>query len=280
MDKSIKHYIGILILVIFIILIFIVGWIIFFDKSFIINISADRLICNIENKENLVGYQESEADIDKFYKGAPDKGNYIKYLDKISKQSRDFISLLEFRNLVGKTIIFDIDDTLVYTRPYHHEQKDQEDHPKYGKIVHYQGIEPIVRLAKDASRLGYHIIVITARPPQGYRNAMTNLNRLGIYPDALFTSLEWGQDPSFKAVMRNNLEYLKIDEVRNMSSQELFHYKPKRSKRHPFNLKLVMTIGDRWPDIVGMKDTLGLKLPETYDMNGYFWFNGHTRLIE
>jgi hypothetical protein len=79
--------------------------------------------------------------------------------------------------------------------------------------------------------------------------------------------------------MRNNLEYVNYYQVKNMNSKELYNTKRKKIK-HPLDLKLVMTIGDQWGDVNGMNNVLGLKLPETYDMNAYFMFNNEIRPIQ
>lgn len=274
---------GILFLMIFFLITFTVIYVFLFKKDFLVSCSVKQKFKSMKCIETHTGYLESNADVEEFYEGSPENSYYIEYLKRVSKDALKFLKRPELKSIVGKTIIVDIDDTLVYTRENHiNPKKEYEKHPKYGKVYHYKPIKPIVSLIKKASKLGYTIIVITARPPQGYQNALTNLHRIGIYPDALFTSLFWKQDPSFKAIMRNKIENLKLKDVKKMTSIELFHYKPKlksKTKKNLLNLKIVMTIGDKWPDITGMNNTLGLKLPEDSDMNAYYWFNGETRSI-
>lgn len=275
MDSSII----VLFIFIIIILLCILSWIILFDKNILLCYCVYDTFDSVRNIETHTEDIDYNNDVERFYSGAPHGGKYIKFLSYISKQVRGFISRPELKFMVCKTIVFDIDDTLVYTRPFHHSPKKPKKHPKYGYVTHYDGIGPIVGILKYAQSIGYRIIIITARPPESYNNSLSNLEELGIKPDALFTSLYWGQDQSFKAVMRNNIEHLTLDEIKNMSSRELFEYQPSTIMKNPLNLKVVMSIGDRWGDVVGMKDSLGLKLPEVYDMNGYFIFNGETRLI-
>jgi hypothetical protein len=272
--------IPILFITVLTILSLIILWIALCDKNIIINYLVGVMFEGIESRENLTNYIDSKPDIDNFYNGAPKSGNYINFLKSATKQSKQFLGRPEFSVLIGKTIVLDIDDTLVYTKPYHHKPKEQEMHPKWGMVTHYEPLEPVVDLVKYSKSIGYNIVIITARPPEGYDNAMSNLNEIGVYPDALFTSVFWGQDPTFKSVMRNNIEHLSLENLKNMSSKELFEYQPISTTKHPLNIKLIMSIGDRWADIVGMKDVLGLKLSEIYDMNGYFWFNGETRIIQ
>lgn len=262
-----------MILIVFIVYIFL------FKKDFLVSKSVENKFGKMKCIETHTGYLESNADVEEFYEGSPENSYYIEYLKRVSKDALKFLKRPELNSIVGKTIIVDIDDTLVYTRENQiNPKKEYENHPKYGKVIHYKPIKPIVNLIKKASKLGYTIIVITARPPQGYQNSLTNLHRIGIYPDALFTSLFWKQDPSFKAIMRNKIEHLKLKEIKKMSSSDLFNCKPK-IKKNLLNLKIIMTIGDKWPDVTDMDNTLGLKLPEESDMNAYYWFNGETRII-
>lgn len=235
---------------------------------------------SIQCNETLVGYNESLPDIERFFERSPNGGNYITHLKKVSNQAITFLRRNEFKMVPSKTIIFDIDDTLVYTDQISENKTfPRENHPEYGLVSHYPAIGPMVKLLKNAEKEGYFIVIITARPPEAHYNSLTNLKRLGIEPGALFTSLYWGQDPKFKAIMRNNIEHFTPSRLSTMSSEDIFRYNPKNSIKSIGSCKIIMTVGDKWHDVDGMNNVLGLKLPEPSDMNSYFWFNDDIRVI-
>ena len=224
------------------------------------------MYCTVNTKfknciENMVDY---EKEIVNFYKGSPKKGYYVNYLKKIEKEAGNFLKQEIFKNLIGKTVVMDIDDTLVWTGKSH-------------KNGLYEGIPPMVRLAKLVKRLGYNLIIITARAPFMLEKSIENLNMLGVYPDKVFTSLWFGQDQSFKAVMRKKLENNTLRNIQKMNSEDLFNDTNKYW--NPFNIKVVMTIGDRWCDVINQNDVLGIKLPEPSDMNGYLVYNNEVKIF-
>lgn len=205
-----------------------------------------------------------EREMINFYKGSPKKGYYINYLKKIEKEASSFLKQRVFNNLIGKTVVMDIDDTLLWTGKSHRNGL-------------YEGISPMIRLAKLVKKLGYNLIIITARAPFMLEKSIENLNILGVYPDKVFTSLWYGQDQSFKAVMRKNLEKNTLQNVQMMSSEELFN--DKNRYWSPYNMKVIMTIGDRWCDVIDQDDVLGVKLPEPLDMNGYLVYNNEVKIF-
>lgn len=261
-------------IVLFVMLLLLCIWIFCFNKGIIYTYNIRSMDTFNKNIEKM----QSNPDIESFYKGSPLCGQYIKHLQGVCNEAYHFISHPLLKNLVAKTIVFDIDDTLVYTRPYNNGLPRDSEIYEGNEVVHYDALYPVVELCHRATRLGYYIVIITARPPDGYYNALSNLRRLGITPLALFTSLEWGQPNEFKAVMREKMEYIRPQQLSKMSSRELYEYKPPKMK-NPLAVKVVLTIGDRITDVNGVRNTLGLKLPEEVDMNSYFIYNETVKLI-
>lgn len=233
---------------------------------------------NVKNIERMGSHYDYEKEMISFYKGAPCRGYYINYLKKLAKDTLSFLKNPVFRNLIGKTVVMDVDDTLVWTRPYNPLVRKKERIAKYGNVVHYDALPPMVSMARNIQKLGYHLIIVTARGPHMFWDTVTNLNAFGLYPDKVFTSLYYGQDQNFKSVMRNNMEKTDLLTLQRMSNEDIFSGNFSCSSS-PLNLKVIMTIGDRWQDVLGQKNTLGLKLPDPLDMNGYFVYNDVKRLL-
>jgi len=246
----------------------------FFDKKMLLDYAVGECFSEKKNIERMVdGYGDKT-----FYKGSPQRGYYINYLKKIEKEAFRFLSKPLFKNLIGKTVVMDVDDTLVWTRPYNPIMKGRERKGSFGSVVHYDALPPMVSLAKKIQKMGYHLIIVTARGPHMLYDTVTNLNSFGLYPEKVFTSLYYGQDQRFKEVMRKNMEKTDMVSLQGMSNKDLFSGKFKES-RSPLRLKVIMTIGDRWQDVKGQDNTLGLKLPEPRDRNAYFLYNNEVRII-
>ena len=241
-----------------------------FLKSVVLSYCVNDLFSQLECRETHTDYEISQPDIEDFYKHSPKKGNYINYLNYVCKKTQSFIKRPELLKLINRTIVFDIDDTLLYTRPFLTKKSTK---------VLLQPLKPVVDLLKFCKKVGYKVIVITARPPESIDLIKRNLKKINVKYDALFTSLYLNQHYSFKAVMRKNLEYITPDDLKTLSSKELFNLK-KPIIHKCFNLKLVLSVGDKWPDVDNSKNILGFKLPEETDMNSYFIFNKNIRRIE
>ncbi len=246
----------------------------FLDKKVLLDCAVGECFSEKKNIERMVdGYSDKD-----FYRGCPQRGYYINYLKKIEKEAFRFLSKSLFKNFIGKTVVMDVDDTLVWTRPYNPIMKSRERKGSFGSVVHYDALPPMVSLAKKIQKMGYHLIIVTARGPHMLYDTVTNLNSFGLYPEKVFTSLYYGQDQRFKEVMRRNMEKTDIVSLQGMSNEDLFSGNFKGGKS-PLSLKVIMTIGDRWQDVKGQDNTLGLKLPEPRDMNAYFLYNNEVRII-
>lgn len=177
-----------------------------------------------------------------YYKGYPDKGMYVKDLIKVEKFCKKHI--LKNKRVTNKAIVFDFDDTLVYTRPYKpFEIKVVEYTRDKEPIFYLPPIEQICNVAKLAKKNGYIIIIITARPPTSEKATIANLNAYNIPYDLIYCDKFKGSNVKFKQELRKKL-----------------------SKK----CNIVMTIGDQWWDVENPgKNCLGIKLPTPREKNVY-----------
>ena len=128
-----------------------------------------------------------------------------------------------------KAIIMDVDDTLVSTI---------NSNVKFVQINKsvvflYPGIKPIVQVAQIAKKLGYKIIILTARPRESFLSTKFNLDILQVPYDEIHMNNN-NQDISFKYKVRQQL-----------------------LKRY----SILFTIGDQVGDVNGPPGLLGIKLP-------------------
>lgn len=128
-----------------------------------------------------------------------------------------------------KAIIMDVDDTLVSTI------NSKVKFVKINKSVVflYPGIKPIVQVAQIAKKLGYKIIILTARPRESFLSTKFNLDILQVPYDEIHMNNN-NPDISFKYKIRQQL-----------------------LKRY----YILFTIGDQVGDVNGPPGLLGIKLP-------------------
>lgn len=247
----------------------------FFDKNVPIWCVLDDIRMQ-NNIENMGDYINHKKEVNRFYNGSPTRGYYINYLEKVKRSALKFLKRKTFSGLIGKTVVFDFDDTLAWTCPFNQIMAHRKTHPRWGNVFHYPAIPPMISFLKEIKELGYNVIIITARPPISLGSTWSNLEEFGLKVDGVFTSVYFKQDPSFKAKMRKNMEGFTISNLKNKSPSELMEDSGNYS---PLNVKVIMTVGDRWHDVNGQDDTVGLKLPDPIDMNSYFIYNGEVNLI-
>lgn len=200
-----------------------------------------------------------------------------KSIDKSVKHPIEELALMFLKKVPGNTIVFDFDDTLADT------SNPQRFYFRNGQLVfHYDRIPQIVKLAKSLVVQGYYLILITARPPESLMSTYSNLEEFGIINVKVFTSLYYGQDQSFKAVMRNNINRTSRDKLETLTSEMLYNgdfgFDSENSAENSAEnsdgkLKIAMTVGDRYCDVDGQANTLGLKLPDENDSSSYFLYN-------
>lgn len=178
-----------------------------------------------------------------YYQGWPNSGLYYNSMNNIYNILYNY--LINFPRNKKYTVIFDIDDTLVYT-----------DHPKifpYKKfpnnwIPGYMLFPPIpqmVKIIQLCNKLGFKIIIITARPYESESSSKKNLEILDIKYDEMYHNYNY-PDLNFK-----------IDLKKKLSNKN----------------NIILSVGDQWPDIQGLSKCLCIKLPSHQDQNSYFTFD-------
>jgi predicted secreted acid phosphatase len=143
-------------------------------------------------------------------------------IDLLLKQSNKQTAL-------PKAIIMDVDDTLVSTI------NETVKFVKINKSVLflYPGIKPMVQVAQTAKKLGYKIIILTARPRASFLSTKFNLDILEVPYDEIHMN-NHSHDISFKYRVRQQL-----------------------LKRY----NVLFTVGDQIGDVNGPPGLLGIKLP-------------------
>ena len=197
------------------------------------------LMC-IPRKENFTSINRKKISNLNYYKGYPEKGLYIKDLKKVENFCKK--QILQNKRVKNRTIVFDFDDTLVYTRPYKPFEINVVEYTKNREPIFYlPPIEQMCNVARLAKKNGYVIIIITARPPTSEKATIANLNAYNIPYDLVYCDKYKGTNIKFKQQLREKL-----------------------SKQ----CKIIMTIGDQWWDVENPgKDCIGIKLPTPKDKN-------------
>ncbi len=197
------------------------------------------LMC-IPRKENFTSINRKKISNLNYYKGYPEKGLYIKDLKKVENFCKK--QILQNKRVKNRTIVFDFDDTLVYTRPYKPFEINVVEYTKNREPIFYlPPIEQMCNVARLAKKNGYVIIIITARPPSSEKATIANLNAYNIPYDLVYCDKYKGTNIKFKQQLREKL-----------------------SKQ----CKIIMTIGDQWWDVENPgKGCIGIKLPTPKDKN-------------
>ncbi len=187
-----------------------------------------------------------------FFKGWPYSGKYVEVLNKVHILLKGY--LYSFYLLKKKyTVIFDIDDTLVYTDHLNITKNKEFTNNLNNGYMLFPEISQISSIARYCKKLNFYIIIITARPYSSEKSSKKNLELLNIKYDELYHNHNF-PDMDFK-----------------------INLKKKLAKKHD----IILSIGDNWQDILGLKDTLCVKLPNYKDTNTYFTFdNKNFTLIE
>ena len=153
-------------------------------------------------------------------------------LDKTKKYLVDLlIKTHNYSYKLSPAIIMDVDDTLIYTTK-------NPDNVKIVKINNnivflYPGIKQLVQVAQIAKKLGFKIIILTARPKESFLSTKFNLDLLKVPYDEIYMN-NHNQDISFK-------------------------YKIRQQLMEKYNV--LFTIGDQVGDVNGPPGLLGIKLP-------------------
>lgn len=128
-------------------------------------------------------------------------------------------------------IIMDVDDTLVVATGVSSNVRFIKINDNI--LFLYPGISPIIQVSQVAKKLGYKVIILTARPKESFLSTKFNLDLLGVPYDEIYMN-NHNKDISFKYNIR---EYL--------------------VKKY----NVLFTIGDQIGDVNGPPGLLGIKLP-------------------
>lgn len=179
-----------------------------------------------------------------YYKGWPYSGNYYNTMNHI------YFVLFKYLFYFPKTgrkytVIFDIDDTLVYTdhnNVFPNKKFPNDIIPGY---MIFPAIPQMVKIIKLCKKLGFKIIIITARPYESESSSKKNLEILGIEYDEMYHNKNY-PDLNFKIALK-----------RKLSTKN----------------NIILSVGDQWPDLQGLSGCLCIKLPSHQDQNAYFTYD-------
>ena len=192
----------------------------------------------------------SNSNLTKYYKGWPNSGHYYNKLNEIRDLLYNY--LINFPKTGKKyTVIFDIDDTLVYTDNQNLFPKKNFPNNVIPGYMIFPGIPQIIEIIYLCKKLGFKIIIITARPYQSESSSKKNLEILNISYDEMYHNKNY-PDINFKIGLKQ-----KLSKTNN----------------------IILSVGDQWPDLQGLTGCLCIKLPSYQDPNAYFTYDNETSYI-
>ena len=110
---------------------------------------------------------------------------------------------------------------------------------------YFAEIKQITNILKLCNNLNFKIIIITARPYMSKQWTIENLKLFNLSYDKLYFNNNY-PNTDFKIKLQKEL-----------------------SQTH----NIILSIGDQWNDIIGLKDCLCIKLPSKTEPNAYFTYN-------
>ena len=182
-----------------------------------------------------------------YHNGWPYNGLYYNKMNQIYNDLYNYLINLPVLKK-QYTVIFDIDDTLVYTDPvnlYPNKKFPMNWYPGY---MIYPPIPQMVNICKLCYKLGFKIIIITARPYNSEISSKKNLELIGVKYHEMYHNKDF-PDINFKIELKKKL-----------------------SKKN----NIALSVGDQWPDIQGLDSCLCIKLPSVQDKKAYFTFDNKT----
>tara|TARA_E500000178_G_scaffold353219_2_gene418524 strand:+ start:209 stop:790 length:582 start_codon:yes stop_codon:yes gene_type:complete len=179
-----------------------------------------------------------------YYMGWPNSGKYFDKLNVIYKKLYQYLINYPKTNM-RYTVIFDIDDTLLYTDHINLYPNKQFPHNIISGYMLFPSIPQIVKIIKLCKNLGFKVIILTARPYSSEKSSIKNLELLDIKYDEIYHNVKY-PDISFKINFKKELS---------------------------INNNIILSIGDQWPDIQGITGCLCIKLPGVNDTNAYYTFD-------
>lgn len=192
----------------------------------------------------------NESNLINYYKGWPNSGHYYNKLNEIKDLLYKY--LIYFPKTGKKyTVIFDIDDTLVYTDHQNLFPLKKFPNNWIPGYMLFPGIPQIVEIIRLCKKLGFKVIIITARPYQSESSSKKNLEILNISYDEMYHNKNY-PDINFKIGLKQ-----KLSKTNN----------------------IILSVGDQWPDLQGLVGSLCIKLPSYQDPNAYFTYDNVTSYI-
>ena len=185
------------------------------------------------------------SNIKEYYKGWPEGGKYYNKLNEIYYLLYNY--LINFPQIEGKkyTVIFDIDDTLVYTDYLKLFPNKKFPYNWINGYMLFPEIPQMVKIIQLCKKLGFKVIIITARPYESENSSKKNLEILNIKYDEMYHNKNY-PDINFKIA-----------------------FKKKLSTKN----NIILSVGDQWPDLKGLTGCLCIKLPSYQDQNAYFTYD-------
>jgi len=185
-----------------------------------------------------------------YYKGWPNSGQYYNKIQEIYNNLH--LYLINLPNLGTQyTVIFDIDDTLVFTDPVNLYPNKQFPLNWYPGYMIFPPIDKMVEICKLCYNLGFKVIIITARPYASESSSLKNLELIGVKFHEIYHNHQY-PDINFKIDLKK-----KLTQTNN----------------------IILSVGDQWPDIQGLDGCLCIKLPSIPDNIAYFTYDNKNYYI-
>jgi len=180
-----------------------------------------------------------------YYNGWPKSGKYYNKLNEIYNLLYNYLINFPKYNNGKNTVIFDIDDTLVFTDNLNLFPDKNFPYKWVKGYMLFPEIPQIVKIIKLCKQLGLKIIIITARPYDSEQSSKKNLQLLGIEYDVMYHNINY-PDINFKIELKK-----KLSKTNN----------------------IILSVGDQWADIQGLTDCLCIKLPSIQEQQAYFTYD-------
>jgi len=178
-----------------------------------------------------------------YFNGWPNSGKYYNKLNEIYYLLYNYLT--NFPKYKKNTVIFDIDDTLVFTDSVNLFPNKIFPNNWIKNYMLFPEIPQLVKIIKLCNKLRFKIIIITARPYESEKSSVKNLQLLGIKYDEIYHNNNY-PDLNFKIALKQQL-----------------------SKKN----NIILSVGDQMPDIQGLTGCLCIKLPCVRDNNAYFTYD-------
>lgn len=190
--------------------------------------------------------QQQASNSYKYWKDWPMGGEYKKDIEWASEIGIKYLQQIKNSVPMEKSaIIFDVDETLVFGDPEELlgvREMELGEH-KGQSVFILPPNTPIVKICSTAKKLGFKIIVLTARPATSKIATLTNLDMFNIPYDYIIMNNK-DSDPQFKITARRQLQ-------------------------DKFNI--VLTVGDQPCDVLLPGKSAVLKLPDPESKCSYFY---------